>query len=125
MNYTENEIAEHYKAEMSFIVSRGQNYSDQQAIYAIWRIMEVNRNAKQARRESLWNHFEKTVPWSIKPQVAHLHEDFEWQLANPDKSIKERQRHNIPRLSPLTFFSDGEPLPQRIKELHAAMCEAD
>ena len=59
MNYTENEMSEHYKAEMSFIVSRGRNYSDQQAIYAIWRIMEVNRNAKQARRKSLWNHSRK------------------------------------------------------------------
>jgi hypothetical protein len=88
--YTDAHIRLHYDWQMRRYISKAKTQSDQGALLTIWQIMKVNKNQKESRRVSLWNHFEKSTPWSIKRIVAQMHDHFEWQLANPTQSCMDR-----------------------------------
>jgi hypothetical protein len=54
------------------VILREKSTHNQLVLSSIVEIMEAQKNVR--RRQTLWNHFEKTVRWELKSSVAQLHE---------------------------------------------------
>jgi hypothetical protein len=60
-----------FTEKLAMVILQAKTESDRKALTAICYIMDAQKNIK--RRQALWNHFERTVSWSIKDEVATLH----------------------------------------------------
>jgi hypothetical protein len=56
---------------IDIIVNSAKTQRDRMMLWSIRNI--INAQVDFRRRQTLWNHFEKTAPWELKQNVAEMH----------------------------------------------------